>query len=166
MSVPEPMLATASAVGERLKEMNEAFMVSLQGFGTGRRRQGSGSEQDKESSAGSSTARAPSSGTPTIGRRTVVDLRGDVSGSSGSRQEEQPISRTGSRRTASTVSGISDLGLPPAPWVRPRFESTGSARSGLSIASGEVLGRMDPEEDDQYDGRRSSGSGRPQSGRR
>ncbi|KAH9950808.1 autophagy-related protein 13-domain-containing protein [Amylocystis lapponica] len=30
-------------------------------------------------------------------------------------------------------------------YVRPRLASTGSARSGLSIASEEVLGRMDPE---------------------
>ena len=34
--------------------------------------------------------------------------------------------------------------LPPA-YVRPRVASTGSVRSGFSIASEEVLGRMDPE---------------------
>lgn len=44
----------------------------------------------------------------------------------------------------------------PAQYVRPRFASTGSARSGASIASEEVLGRMDPEfGEDQYGTRRS-----------
>lgn len=33
----------------------------------------------------------------------------------------------------------------PATYVRPRMGSTASVRSGFSVASGEVLGKMDPE---------------------
>ncbi|CDO75852.1 hypothetical protein BN946_scf184833.g3 [Trametes cinnabarina] len=49
-------------------------------------------------------------------------------------------------------------GVPPSTYVRPRLASTGSARSGFSIASEEVLGRMDPEVGPS-DERRRSGLG-------
>lgn len=124
------MLTTASAVDERLKEMNEAFLSSLQGLGS-RRKQ----ESDRESSAGSSTARAPSSGAPTIGRRSTLDplsIRTETSGSGLSR----------------AASSAADYGIPLHPYVRPRVASNGSVRSGFSVGSEEVLGRMDPEIDD------------------
>ena len=130
MSVPGPMLTTVTAVDERLKQMNEAFLSSLQGLG--RRRQGS----EHESSAGSSTARAPSSGAPTIGRRSTLDPLSIHS------ETSSPVSS--SRPSISAA----DYGVPLHPYVRPRLASTGSVRSGFSVGSEEVLGRMDPEYDD------------------
>ncbi|KAH8103421.1 autophagy-related protein 13-domain-containing protein [Cristinia sonorae] len=141
MSVPGPMLTTATAVDEKLKQMNDAFLSSLQGFGN-RKRQAS----EYQSSEGSSTARAPSSGAPTIGRRSTLDplsIRTETASSSGM-----------SRQNASTAAGF-DIPLPP--YVRPRFASTGSVHSGFSVGSEEVLGRMDPEIDDP-ERRQSRGS--------
>lgn len=123
----EPILTTASEVERRLKQMTDTFYASLTGFSVRRR------DRDRESSAGSSTARAPSSGPSTIGRRTLDPI------SFAPRRDSANASPT-DRRT--------NLGGVPPPFVRPRFPSTGSARSGVSIASGEVLGRMDPELDD------------------
>ncbi|CAL1710854.1 unnamed protein product [Somion occarium] len=150
MSVPGPVLTTAEAVGERLKEMNEAFLASLAGFGN-RRRQGS---EDRQSSAGSSTARALSSGASTVGRRTILDPI-SIHGRQSRQDESGNASPSMSRRTSAT--GMYGL---PSPYVRPRFASTGSARSGMSIASEEVLGRMDPEIEDER--RRSRGSFPPE----
>lgn len=141
MSGPQPMLTTASAVDEQLKAMNDTFLASLQGL-SGKRRDRKGHE--RSSTGDSSTARAPSSGPSTIGRRTLDPL------SFAHRQDHSaPLSRRGSG------AGI-NVGL-PAGYVRPRFISTGSARSELSIASGEVLGRMDPELDDGLHRRGSVG---------
>ncbi|TCD69595.1 hypothetical protein EIP91_007017 [Steccherinum ochraceum] len=124
-------LPSRQPVDEKLKKLNEAFLSSLQGLG-GRRRQGS----EQQSSDGSSTARAPSSGTPTIGRRSTLDplsIRTDTTASSGSSRPN---------------TSIADYGVPLHPYVRPRLASTGSAQSGFSVGSEEVLGRMDPEYDD------------------
>jgi len=130
MSVPGPMLTSRSDVDEKLSKLHEAFLTSLQGLGT-RRRQGS----EHQSSEGSSTARAPSSGTPTIGRRSALDplrIRTETTASSLSKQS----------------TSAADYGIPLPPYVRPRLASTGSVRSGFSVGSEEVLGRMDPEFDD------------------
>ncbi|KAI0777721.1 autophagy-related protein 13-domain-containing protein [Trametes elegans] len=136
-STPYPMLTTESAVDERLREMNEAFMASLQGLGT-RRRDGSGSSRTGSGSGPGSTA------VPEGAPRRPLD----------------PISYGGARR-----EGPLDVapptpppggGLPPA-YVRPRLASTGSVRSGFSIASEEVLGRMDPEIGSSDERRRSRG---------
>ncbi len=142
LSVPEPMLTTASAVDERLKEMNDAFLASLQGLGSKRRQ---ASERD-DSSTGSSTARAASSGASTIGRRTILDPLSI----GGSRQDSGSVSGTSiSRRATGGAAGNGYAGLPPAPFIRPRLASTASVRSGMSVASEEVMGRMDPELDDE-----------------
>lgn len=109
MSMPAPMLTTASDVDERLREMSEAFNTSLRGLGARRRARGGSSNEGRRS-----TGRAwPSDG---IESPTAEGERVDVSGI--------PV---------------------PAAYVRPRLASTTSVRSGFSIASGEVLGRMDPE---------------------
>ncbi|KAI0070745.1 hypothetical protein K474DRAFT_1669744 [Panus rudis PR-1116 ss-1] len=150
MSVPGPMLTTAAAVDERLKEMNDTFLASLQGLGS-RRRQREGST--RTDSTGSSTARA-SSGGETIGRRTMT-LVDSPSGttSTSSRQGTGMGSGMGtppslSRRSSATGgAGVGMYG-----YVRPRFGSTGSARSGMSIGSEEVIGRMDPEVDENTSG--------------
>lgn len=145
------MLTTASQVDERLKEMNDAFIASLQGLG-GRRRQAS--ERDS-SSTGSSTARAASSGASTIGRRTIPDPLSI----SNSRQDSASGSGTSvssnSRRTMSNTAGHGSAGILPTPFIRPRLASTASARSGMSTGSDGVVGRMDPELDD---GKRRSGT--------
>lgn len=126
---------------EEIKGMNEKFLSTLAQIST-RRRQGS---EDRQSSTGSSTARAPSSGTPTIGRRTTTLDPLSF------RQTDEPsnIARPSHSRRASLA------GAYPSYYSRPRFPSTGSARSGVSIASEEVLGRMDPEIEDER--RRSRG---------
>ncbi len=131
-----PILTSASAVDERLREMNDNFLASLRGLG-GKRKQ---SGHDKASSAGSSTARAPSSGTSTIGRRTLDPL-------SFTQRTQDASNSPPLLRRPSGAGGV-NVGLPAA-YVRPRLVSTGSVRSELSIASGEVLGRMDPEFDDE-----------------
>ena len=134
MSVPGPMLTTATAVDEKLRQMNETFLSSLQGLGS-RRRQGS----EHMSSEGSSTARAPSSGAPTIGRRSTLDPL--------SIRTDSTTSTTGSSLSRASTSAA-DYGIPLPPFIRPRVASTGSVRSGFSVGSEEVLGRMDPEYDD------------------
>lgn len=98
MSMPGPMLATESAVDERLREMSEAFKSTLRGLG-GRR------------------------------RRAVVGANVP---------QDEPAQEC--------VHTPVDEGIAlPATYVRPRYGSMGSVRSGFSIASGEVIGRMDPE---------------------
>ena len=135
------MLTTAAAVDERLKVMNDAFLASLQGLG-GKR--GDRKGHDRSSTSGSSTARAPNSATSTAGRRTLDPLS-----FAQRRDHSAPLSRrqSGSGSGSGGAGGI-NIGLPPG-YVRPRFISTGSAQSQLSIASGEVLGRMDPEPEDE-----------------
>ncbi|KAK7689353.1 hypothetical protein QCA50_007144 [Cerrena zonata] len=120
---------------EEMKEMNDKFMAALAGISSSRR-QGS---EDRQSSTGSSTARAPSSGTPTIGRRTMTFDSTSI------RQTDEPLSIAG----PSPSRRASLAGAYPSYYSRPRFPSTGSARSGMSIASEEVLGRMDPEIEDE-----------------
>lgn len=100
------MLATESAVDERLREMNDAFMSSLRGLGGRRRARGNISNE---------------------GQRT-----GGPSGG---------VSRPNTEGDREDLGGIAL----PAAYVRQRHSSTASVRSGFSIASGEVLGRMDPE---------------------
>jgi autophagy-related protein 13 len=142
----QPILTTASAVDERLQQMSDKFFASVNSIG--RRKK----DREREGSTGSSTARAPSSGPSTIGRRTLDPI--SLTSQEGTLDHSPPLSR----RQTSTNVGIS-VALPAA-YVRPRLASTSSATSNMSIASGEVLGRMDPEIDD---GRRRN-SGRDWSG--
>lgn len=149
MSTMEPMLVSASAVDERLKQMNEAFLASIDGFAPRRRREAT----DAESSNGSSTARAPSSGPSTIGRRTLNPI-------TFTQRREDPenipplLRRPSSESRRGGGGGEFDI---PAEYMRPRMLSTSSARSGTSIASGEFFGRMDPEIEDERRRSRSSG---------
>ncbi|GBE84357.1 autophagy-related protein 13-domain-containing protein [Sparassis latifolia] len=115
LSLNEPMLTTESAVDERLRQMNETFMASLQGLG-GRRRE----------------------------RGDSIRARG---GSTHTRSPVNPVD-VGSEGGPERVGINVDAARVPPAYVRPRFASTGSARSGMSVASGEVLGRMDPEVED------------------
>ena len=96
-----PMLTTASAVDERLREMNDKFLASLQGLG-GRRGDRKGHDR---SSTGSSTARAPSSGTSTVGRRTLDPLT--------FARQQDTNSPPLSRRQSGTAGGI-NVALPAA----------------------------------------------------
>lgn len=139
----QPVLTTGRDIGQRLEQMTSQFFADFDSLSS-RRKKDKEKERDS-SSTGSSTARAPSSGPSTIGRRTL-----------------DPLNFTPREAQAERPSNLRDIGfnvgLPPA-YVRPRHGSTGSAASNMSIASGEVLGRMDPEVDDER--RRSrSGSGR------
>ncbi|EMD36379.1 hypothetical protein CERSUDRAFT_115375 [Gelatoporia subvermispora B] len=121
---PEPILATADAVDARLREMNATFLASLQGLGGRRRRVGTGE-----------TVTSRNTASPAAGESSVSPAR-----------TADPI--TISPRHARRSSGVDALAVraaPPYGYVRPRLASTGSARSGASIASEEVLGRMDPE---------------------
>lgn len=123
------MLATEAAVDERLRMMHEQFEASLQGF---RRRREREREHDRDRSNG---------GTITAGRSTRVPTA---------------IPTTfATRRDEAHLESVREMGGGPVPlpsqYVRPRFASTGSARSGVSIASEEVLGRMDPEVGDDQD---------------
>ena len=131
-------------IDRQLEEMNEQFNATFDELlSRPRQRQGS---SDRQSSTGSSTARAPSSGAPTIGRRTQT-LDSPYLGRTG---ELPNIPGPSHSRRSSLAEAY-----PPSFYPRPRFPSTGSARSGVSIASGEVLGRMDPEIEDER--RRSRG---------
>ncbi|OCH87216.1 hypothetical protein OBBRIDRAFT_173996 [Obba rivulosa] len=121
---PEPMLTTVAAVDARLREMNATFLASLQGLGSRRRRVGTGETVTGRNSASTGT------GTDISSTRRAAD----------------PIAI--SPRDTRRGSGVDAFGLGAGPsygYVRPRLASTGSARSGASIASEEVLGRMDPE---------------------
>ncbi|KAI1798162.1 autophagy-related protein 13-domain-containing protein [Ganoderma leucocontextum] len=120
-----PVLTTESAVDEHLRDMRAAFMASLEVFGSrgGARREASGSTD---------TATGPAS----TSRRPLVD----PIAYSGAARREGPLGD--SAQDSGVASGpAGGLPLPPA-YVRPRLPSTGS---GFSIASEEVLGRMDPE---------------------
>ncbi|OBZ77988.1 hypothetical protein A0H81_01860 [Grifola frondosa] len=132
LSMPQPMLTTESAVDE-LREMNETFLASLQGLGSRRREQDDAARAARRSTSGSAS-----------GTRRLADPIAYVG--SAARQEGVPLE--GARVPSSGFT------LPPA-YVRPRFGSTGSARSAASITSEEVLGRMDPEIGDER--RRSRG---------
>ena len=140
----QPMLTSGDDISQRLEQMTSQFFADFDNLSS-RRKKDKEKEKERDSSTGSSTARAPSSGPSTIGRRTL-----------------DPLNFTPREAQAERPSNLRDIGfnvgLPPA-YVRPRLGSTGSAASNMSIASGEVLGRMDPEVDDER--RRSrSGSGR------
>ncbi|TBU28484.1 autophagy-related protein 13-domain-containing protein [Dichomitus squalens] len=123
-----PVLTTESAVDERLRDMKEAFMASLEGFGSrGSRREASAST-DRTATGPASTSRRPLGDPiayPSVGRR------------------ESPLGDSPQDRDIAPGAAGGIL-LPPA-YVRPRLASTGSVRSGFSVASEEVLGRMDPE---------------------
>lgn len=142
------MLTTSSAVDEKLQQMSDTFFASLNGLGNRRKKDRDGS------STGSSTARAPSSGPSTIGRRTLDPI------SFASREGPPNAPPQLARQPSSGSSGGINVGVPAA-YRRQRLASTGSATSNMSIASGEVLGRMDPEIDDE---RRRSRSGRDWTG--
>ncbi|KAI0084627.1 autophagy-related protein 13-domain-containing protein [Irpex rosettiformis] len=149
LSSGEPIVVSADNVDERLRQMNEAFLASLEGFGA-RRRERSIGREDAESSNGSTTVRAPSSGPSTLGRRTVT-----LDPLNFAHRREGSDDALLGRPTTGSGSGSAGYGIPPL-FSRPRLLSTGSARSATSTASEEVIGRMDPEIDD---GRRRSRSG-------
>ena len=142
-----PVLTTESAVDEQLRDMKSAFMASLEGFGSRGgtvRREASGSTDRTATGPPASTSRRPlvdpiaySGG----GRREGP--LGD-SGAGAGTGDESPSSQQDSGVASASASGRgAGLGLPlPPAYVRPRLSSTGS---GFSIASEEVLGRMDPE---------------------
>ncbi|GJE92387.1 autophagy-related protein 13-domain-containing protein [Phanerochaete sordida] len=144
----QPMLTSASAVDEKLQQMSDTFFASLNSIGTRRRRD---RERDG-SSTGSSTARAPSSGPSTLGRRTLDPITLTPHEGPGA---SPPLARRPSGSSPTISVGV------PAAYRRPRLASTGSATSNMSIASAEVLGRMDPEIDDE---RRRSRGGRDWTG--
>lgn len=154
ISSGEPIVVSADTVDERLRRMNETFLASLEGFGPRRRDRSSGTTttEDAESSNGSTTVRAPSSGPSTLGRRTV-NL--DPLTFAHRREDSDDASLGRPSGGSGSGSGSAGYGIPPL-FPRPRLLSTGSARSGMSIASEEVIGRMDPEIDD---GRRRSRTG-------
>lgn len=134
--------------------MNDTFFATVNSLG-GRRKN---RDREREGSTGSSTARAPSSGPSTLGRRTLDPITLTPRDSPrGTRRE--PLASSPVDRRPSTGGAGFHVEL-PAMYTRPRLASTGSAASGISIASGEVLGRMDPEIDDA----RRSSRGREWSG--
>ncbi|KAI0746825.1 autophagy-related protein 13-domain-containing protein [Daedaleopsis nitida] len=139
---PGPVLVTESAVDERLREMNETFLASLQVFGSGSRRREASTSTD-------ATARPPATTTAS-------------SASAAAHRALDPMAYTGAGAQAQAQdprggSGMG-MGVPlPRAYVRPRLGSTGSVRSGFSIASEEVLGRMDPEPAGSEERRRSRG---------
>lgn len=135
VSAPFPMLATEGDVDERLREMNENFLESLQVFGP-RKSSGSRSPVSTTAERSSSSRRAPL----------------DPIAYTGGARRDGPLE--GPR--AGVLSALPDgIGLPPN-YVRPRMGSTGSVRSGFSIASEEVIGRMDPEINSSDERRRSA----------
>ncbi|KAI0635214.1 autophagy-related protein 13-domain-containing protein [Trametes polyzona] len=140
LSTPYPLLTTEAEIGEHLREMNENFLASLEGMG-GRRRDSSGSPRP---GSGSSSSAAADRGSV---RRPPLD----------------PIAYAGpagARREGPLEGPRAALPEMPPNYVRPRLGSTGSARSGFSIASEEVIGRMDPEIGSSSDERRRSALGR------
>jgi autophagy-related protein 13 len=138
------MLTSGQEIGDQLEQMNTQFFASFDSL-TSRRKK----SKDDRSSTGSSTARAPSSGPSTIGRRTLDPLN---------LMPRDALLDTASRGDSNP--GF-DIPLPQA-YARSRHGSTGSAVSNTSLASGEVFGRMDPEIDDER--RRGSRFGQEWSG--
>ncbi|KAH9919968.1 autophagy-related protein 13-domain-containing protein [Epithele typhae] len=136
----EPVLTTEDAVDERLREMNENFFASLQGLGSGSRRRPGMLAKHRAGRQSAQTIRRPPLGSFGPGRRE------SPLGSGGSGVAE-PDSASGSEM-GSGVAGLGIGGVPlplPRQYVRARVPSTGSVRSGFSVASEEVIGRMDPE---------------------
>ena len=153
-----PVLATESDIDERLRELNEAFIASLQSLGRGaRRREPSSTSTDRTATA----ADRPSSSAGTTVRRPLDPLA--YAGPSGARRDSPldsgsvpPSPQLDS--PGASIGSAGGVGVPGLPaYVRPRLASTGSVRSGFSIASEEVLGRMDPEPAGSEERRRSRG---------
>ena len=132
---PYTVPSTEAGIDERLQEMKETFLASLEGLGRGsRRREQAQDERERERVPGASSDR----GTRFPGdRRRESPLASPGDGGSG---EGSEVGSSGG------VVGLGIAGVPlPRAYVRPRLASTGSVRSGFSIASEEVIGRMDPE---------------------
>ncbi|KAH9849313.1 autophagy-related protein 13-domain-containing protein [Lenzites betulinus] len=148
LSAPYPMLTTESDVSERLAEMNETFLASLQILG-GRRRESSASPRPGATASGDRGSTS---------RRPPLD---PISYTTAGPRRDGPLAGPGPRTAPLPLEGLQlGAGLPPANYVRPRLGSTGSARSGFSIGSEEVIGRMDPETGSSSDERRRSALGR------
>lgn len=132
---PGPVLDSERAIDERLSEMKEAFILSLQGFGSGSRR--------RETSSSTETADRPGSTSAAAGRRPL-----DPIAYSGGARRDSPLDGESAPPSPQpdSVGSSAAGGIPlPQAYRRPRLGSTGSVRSGFSIASEEVIGRMDPE---------------------
>ncbi len=138
---PGPVLVTESDVDERLREMKGTFLASLEGLGLGsRRREPSSTSTDRtERPSSSYGARRPDPIAYIGGARRESPLMEGASVPSS--PSPQPDSAGAS--SAGVSGAVNVPGLPA--YVRPRLASTGSVRSGFSIASEEVIGRMDPE---------------------
>ena len=138
----QPMLTSGQDIKERLDDMHSQFFASFDSLSNRRKKP----KEDRDSSStGSSTARAPSSGPSTIGRRTLDPLN---------------LMPRDARLETLPRNAPFNIDLPQA-YTRPRHGSTGSATSNASLASGEVFGRMDPEIEDE---RRRSRHGREWTG--
>ncbi|TFK80497.1 hypothetical protein K466DRAFT_503784 [Polyporus arcularius HHB13444] len=144
---PGPVLATESAVDERLREMNETFLASLQGLGIGSRRR----EPSTVNATGDRTDRPSPPRRPSLYSDPLAARRESPLASA----SIPPSPQTDSAGASGAIV-MPGVPLPPM-YVRPRLASTGSARSGFSIASEEVLGRMDPEPAGSEERRRSRG---------
>ena len=121
-----PMLTSESEVDERLRQMNQVFLESLEGLG-GRRRE----------------------------RRSPSRFEGDDGGSERSSEPDPPLGRmstegsgSGSRESAGGVLGRGrGFMLPPPPphHRRPRLDSRNTSTSDVGAAvqgSDEVIGRL------------------------
>ena len=144
---PGPVLATESAVGERLREMNETFLASLQGLGSGSRRREASTATDR---AARNDRPGPPIRPPSYSGSLAARRESPLASSS-----VPPSPQTDSAGASGAIN-MPGVPLPPL-FVRPRVASTGSVRSGFSIASEEVLGRMDPEPSASDERRRSRG---------
>ncbi|KIM80296.1 hypothetical protein PILCRDRAFT_822785, partial [Piloderma croceum F 1598] len=113
-----PMLTSESEVDERLRQMNQAFLESLEGLGGGRRRE----------------------------RRSSSRLGGDDGGSEQSSEPDPPLGRMSTDGSGSKDGGGAVIGrgrgqtFPPRPPLNPQSTSTSDA--GSVQGSDEVLGRL------------------------
>lgn len=123
-STSGPMLTNESDVDEKLRQMNQAFLESLEGLGGARRR-------ERTSSRLGSDQGSPRSSEGGIGRER------EGGGSSGHASRDSG---------GNSTRGRAPFTLPPR---KPPLESRGSASTDVSGVQGsdEVMGRMSLEEE-------------------
>ena len=135
------MLTSTAEIDTGLRELENAFFASRQGLGRGDRRR---ARAEPSGASGTSGASGSTDQTERQSAQTVREYP--------ARRRDSPLAETstggvsGEGSAASSGVGLGIAGVPlPRAYVRPRLASTGSVRSGFSIASEEVIGRMDPE---------------------
>ena len=154
-SAASNVTATVDTMDARLRSMCNTFYDTLERFERPRTREASAASGSGSGSTDSTARQSVRTVTAPTRLRRESPLASPAFSRVGARDAEEE--GEGGERDAEVGLGIAGVPLPlplPRAYARPRLGSTGSARSGFSVASEEVIGRMDPELDERREGRR------------